>query len=64
MGERVKAVRTARALSQADLAQLAGVRTATVSEIESGRRTPRPSTIRALARALGVPPERLTTGGA
>jgi len=48
-----------RALSQQDLAATAGVRQATIAEIESGKRSPRPSTVRKLAKALRVKPERL-----
>lgn len=64
MGVLVKTVRVQKALSQEDLARLAGVRAATISDIEHGKTQPRPSTIRALASALGVPPERLTVGAA
>lgn len=55
----LKAWRRRRALSQKDLADAAGVRRATIAEIESGRRAPRPSTIRKLAGALELQPEDL-----
>ena len=46
--------RKAAGLTQADLADRAGVRVATVSDIESGKIDPRMSTVVALATALGV----------
>ena len=41
-------------LTQAELADLAGVTPATVSDLEMGKRKPRPSTIRKLGKALKV----------
>ncbi len=46
--------RKAVGLSQAELAERAGVRAATISDIENGRLDPRLSTLRALAEALGL----------
>jgi len=46
--------RKAVGLTQAQLAEKAGVRGATISDIEQGRIDPRLSTLRALADALGV----------
>lgn len=60
MGERLRAIRTRRLLTQKELAAKVGVRWQTISEIESGRQSPRFSTIRALAEALGVEPVELT----
>lgn len=40
--------------TQAELAQRAGVRAATISEIEAGKIDPRLSTLRAIAGALGL----------
>ena len=49
-----------RALSQADLAQKAGVTEATISRLEQpGHSPPRPSTIRKLAAALDIAPHQL-----
>ncbi len=46
--------RNAHGLSQAELAEKAGVRTATVSDIEGGRIDPRISTVKAIAGALSL----------
>jgi transcriptional regulator with XRE-family HTH domain len=51
----LREIRLRRGLSQADLSAITGVTEFTISEIESGKRAnPRPSTLRKLARALGV----------
>jgi len=55
----LKAWRRRRLLTIRSLATAAGVTTKTVVEIEAGRRTPRPGTIRALSGVLGVAPERV-----
>jgi transcriptional regulator with XRE-family HTH domain len=52
----LKELREGQALSQNDLALLAGVAISTILELEKGRRSPRPSTRRKLARALRVHP--------
>lgn len=46
--------RKAAGLTQAELAERAGLRKATVSDIEGGKIDPRLSSLRALAAALGV----------
>ena len=46
--------RNASGLSMADLGTRAGVRTASVSDIENGNIDPRYSTVKALADALGM----------
>ncbi len=51
--------RERKALSQRDLAQLAGVSQFSISKIETGNQKPRPSTLRKLAAALGLTPEEL-----
>jgi transcriptional regulator with XRE-family HTH domain len=51
--------RLRKALTQADLAQLTGLDMATISQIETGKRSPRPSTLRKLAKALDVKPAEL-----
>jgi transcriptional regulator with XRE-family HTH domain len=53
--------RTKAALSQADLAKISGVERATIARIEGGSQTPRPSTLRKLAAALGIEPSQLFT---
>jgi transcriptional regulator with XRE-family HTH domain len=50
------------ALSQRELAKLAGVSANTVRLLEGGRRGSHPATARKLASALGVSPEELVRG--
>jgi transcriptional regulator with XRE-family HTH domain len=52
--EELKRVRRSKGLTQQDLAELAGVSQYTITEIETGRREARPSTLRKLAKALDV----------
>jgi transcriptional regulator with XRE-family HTH domain len=53
IGERLKRQRMRRALTQAQLAERAGVATATVARIERDEIEPRMTTLRKLAHALG-----------
>jgi transcriptional regulator with XRE-family HTH domain len=53
-GERVREYRQRFGLSQEDLGRKAAVDPKTIRNIETGRRVPRPSTVRQLADALGV----------
>lgn len=62
IGDRVRAVRRRRALTQAELAESAGVSVDTVVKLEGGRHEPRPATVRKLAAALNVGVEYLTVG--
>jgi transcriptional regulator with XRE-family HTH domain len=55
----VRAWRQYRALSQADLAELAGMTREAITRLENSQRPPRPSTIRKLAQALGIAPHEL-----
>ncbi len=58
----LKGLRSARhqsALTQRELGELAGVSQPTIIGIELGRRLARPSTVRKLAKALGVAPAAL-----
>jgi transcriptional regulator with XRE-family HTH domain len=58
---RLRELREARSLSQAELGAAAGTDAMTVSRIERGTtRRPHPKTVRALARALKVPVAALT----
>jgi transcriptional regulator with XRE-family HTH domain len=55
VGEFVKEERIRRGLSQRDLAERSdGLAQDTISGIERGEHTPRPSTLRRLAKGLGV----------
>jgi transcriptional regulator with XRE-family HTH domain len=52
--EELRRIRRMRGLSQQDLAALSGVSQFTITEVETGRREPRPSTLRKLAEALDI----------
>ena len=54
VGERLAEIREQKALTLHDLEELSGVGADGISKIENGHRKPRPSTLRKLARALGV----------
>ena len=56
---RLKDVREAALMTQEELSTKSGGGEATISRIESGRQTPRFSTIKKLASALGVDPKTL-----
>ena len=58
-GMRLRRLRKELALSQQDLERMSGVAQHTISDLESGKRGARPSTIRKLANALGVEPREL-----
>ena len=58
----VRDIRLKRGLSQADLGKRAGITEYTISEIEAGKRTPRPSTLRKLAKGLEVDVATFTPG--
>lgn len=61
-GTRVRAMRLAAGLSQAELAEASGISERTVSDLERGRRSSvYPATARALAAALQVNGDQLTT---
>jgi transcriptional regulator with XRE-family HTH domain len=55
MGKTLKKLRTKKKLSQAALAQRAGLSREYVNKIEAGRYDPPLSTLNTLAKALGVP---------
>ncbi len=61
-GERLRELRAARQISQAELAHAAGLHPTYVSGIERGRRNVSLVNIVALARALGITPADLLTG--
>jgi transcriptional regulator with XRE-family HTH domain len=62
IGERLKRLRTLNALTQAQLAERAGVTTATVARAERDEIEPHMTTVRKLADALGVHPRELIEG--
>lgn len=57
--ERLRQLRIEKALSQRELARVAGIRPGTVNRVEKGHPT-RLSTIAAIALALGVKPLEIT----
>jgi len=59
IGRRLKRQRTLKALTQAQLADRAGVTTATVARIERDEIEPRMTTLRKLSDALRVDPADL-----
>ena len=58
---RLRELRERAFLTQAELAEKSGVSEGTINRIELGRHSPRISTIRRLAQALGVSPEELVS---
>ena len=60
---RLRAIRTGIPMSMRELAKASGVALSTVEAIEHGRQSARPSTVRALARALNVTPQHLMAKG-
>ena len=62
VGKNLKELRMRAALTQAELAEKAGLTTAAVARIERDEAEPRMTTIRKLADALDVKPAKLVTG--
>ena len=58
----LRRLRTAKGLSQEELAGRAGLHASEVSRLERGVREPRLGTIARLARGLGVPADKLVSG--
>ena len=58
-GARLRALRRAQGLTQADVGRALGVAASTVSMYESGKREPSLDTILGIARLLGAPLEAL-----
>src|SRR5690349_18878247 len=60
IGQRIKRLRRARSLSQAELSAQSGVPLATLKDVERGKvGVPQPRTLRKLAVALGIEPNQL-----
>ncbi len=57
--EKMRAARHRRFMTQAELAEKAGMTESTVNRLEQGVQAPRISTVRKLAKALDVKPEEL-----
>ena len=62
IGDRLKRERTLAALTQAELANKAGLTTAAVARVERDGAETRPSTLRKLTKALNVQPRDLIEG--
>ena len=62
-GPNIRYWRLRKAMTQIELATLTGIDPATISQIETGRRKPRPSTLKKLAKALDVQPEEFFVEG-
>lgn len=63
LGTNLKRIRTERRITQAQLAERAGVSRATVIAIESGASdNPETRTVAALAKALGIPQSEISQG--
>jgi transcriptional regulator with XRE-family HTH domain len=59
VGDKIRRLRDARALTQEELAARAGITVAALSRIERNNAEPRPTTRRKLAHALEVDPAEL-----
>ncbi len=59
VGQKLKAIRTSRLLTQGELAERAGVSAATVVNVERNKQEPHFRTIRKLAKALDIDPTEL-----
>jgi transcriptional regulator with XRE-family HTH domain len=59
VGDKIRRLRDARALTQQELAARAGITAAALSRIERNNAEPRPTTRRKLAQALEVDPAEL-----
>ena len=63
MRVKLREVRERRFVTQAELSNRTGLTVANISRIENGVQRPRISTVRKLAKALGVEPEELVEWG-
>lgn len=61
-GDRLRSLRSARGMTQEELAANSKVNRVTIARFEAGQRLPRYQTLVALADGLGVPVERLMAG--
>jgi XRE family transcriptional regulator, regulator of sulfur utilization len=62
VGDKIKLLRDARALTQEELAKKVGITVTALSRIERNKAEPRATTRRKLAQALGVDPAELVRG--
>ena len=59
-GERLKTARLNKNMNQKDLADLMGMKQASISQFENGQRLPTPANIKKLASILNISPTDLT----
>lgn len=64
IGQRIASIRVRKLVTQVELAEMTGLRQATVSDIERGAKMPSVSTIRRIAHALRVRPADILDGQA
>jgi DNA-binding XRE family transcriptional regulator len=62
LGARVRALRLAAGLTQAELAKRTGIHRPNIARVEAGRHTPSLETLARLAAAIGVPTTRVLVG--
>jgi DNA-binding XRE family transcriptional regulator len=62
LGARIRALRLAAGLTQAELARRTGIHRPNIARVEAGRHTPSLETLARLATAIGVPTTRVLTG--
>ena len=62
LGERIKAARKQRGMTQRELAQKVGISVNSLSRYETGERQPNIETLSKIAEALGVDPVEITYG--
>lgn len=57
IADRLREARRAKGMTQAELAEASGISLRAISDLEAGKRIPRPSNLKALAEVLGHHPE-------
>jgi len=62
LGQRIRELRLAAGLTQAELARRTGIHRPNIARVEAGRHTPSLETIARLANAIGVPTTRVLEG--
>lgn len=63
LGARLRELRLAAGLTQAELARRTGIHRPNIARVEAGRHTPSLETLARLAGAIGVPTSRVLSGG-
>ena len=63
MGERIKALRKARGMTQTELSRLTGIHRVSIAKYEMGKNEPGLKSLVKLCKVLGVPVETLLQEG-